>query len=29
VANIRDELERLSQRYGERFRPDPGWHRLT
>lgn len=29
VANIRAELERLSQRYGERFRPDPGWHRLT
>ena len=29
VANIREELERLSQRYGERFRPDPGWHRLT
>jgi 3-hydroxyacyl-CoA dehydrogenase/enoyl-CoA hydratase/3-hydroxybutyryl-CoA epimerase len=29
VANIRDELERLAQRYGERFRPDPGWHRLT
>jgi len=29
VANIRAELERLSQRYGERFRPDPGWDRLT
>jgi 3-hydroxyacyl-CoA dehydrogenase / enoyl-CoA hydratase / 3-hydroxybutyryl-CoA epimerase len=29
VANIRAELERLAQRYGERFRPDPGWHRLT
>jgi 3-hydroxyacyl-CoA dehydrogenase / enoyl-CoA hydratase / 3-hydroxybutyryl-CoA epimerase len=29
AANIRAELERLAQRYGERFRPDPGWHRLT
>jgi len=29
VTNIRAELERLAQRYGERFRPDPGWHRLT
>jgi 3-hydroxyacyl-CoA dehydrogenase / enoyl-CoA hydratase / 3-hydroxybutyryl-CoA epimerase len=29
VANIRAELERLAQRYGDRFRPDPGWHRLT
>jgi 3-hydroxyacyl-CoA dehydrogenase / enoyl-CoA hydratase / 3-hydroxybutyryl-CoA epimerase len=29
VANIRQELERLAQRYGERFRPDPGWDRLT
>jgi len=29
VANIRAELERLAQRYGERFRPDPGWDRLT
>jgi 3-hydroxyacyl-CoA dehydrogenase / enoyl-CoA hydratase / 3-hydroxybutyryl-CoA epimerase len=28
AANIREELERLSQRYGQRFRPDPGWHRL-
>ena len=28
VADIRAELERLAQRYGERFRPDPGWHRL-
>jgi 3-hydroxyacyl-CoA dehydrogenase/enoyl-CoA hydratase/3-hydroxybutyryl-CoA epimerase len=29
VTDIRAELERLAQRYGERFRPDPGWHRLT
>jgi 3-hydroxyacyl-CoA dehydrogenase/enoyl-CoA hydratase/3-hydroxybutyryl-CoA epimerase len=29
VANIRAELERLAQRYGERFRPDPGWDPLT
>jgi 3-hydroxyacyl-CoA dehydrogenase / enoyl-CoA hydratase / 3-hydroxybutyryl-CoA epimerase len=29
VANVRAELERLAQRYGERFRPDPGWDRLT
>jgi 3-hydroxyacyl-CoA dehydrogenase/enoyl-CoA hydratase/3-hydroxybutyryl-CoA epimerase len=29
AANIRAELERLAQRYGERFRPDPGWDRLT
>jgi 3-hydroxyacyl-CoA dehydrogenase / enoyl-CoA hydratase / 3-hydroxybutyryl-CoA epimerase len=29
AANIRAELERLTQRYGERFRPDPGWDRLT
>jgi len=29
AADIRAELERLAQRYGERFRPDPGWDRLT
>jgi 3-hydroxyacyl-CoA dehydrogenase/enoyl-CoA hydratase/3-hydroxybutyryl-CoA epimerase len=29
AANIRAELERLAQRFGERFRPDPGWDRLT
>jgi 3-hydroxyacyl-CoA dehydrogenase / enoyl-CoA hydratase / 3-hydroxybutyryl-CoA epimerase len=29
VANIRAELERLAQRYGERFRPDPGWDQLA
>jgi 3-hydroxyacyl-CoA dehydrogenase/enoyl-CoA hydratase/3-hydroxybutyryl-CoA epimerase len=28
ISNIREELERLAQRYGERFQPDPGWHRL-
>jgi 3-hydroxyacyl-CoA dehydrogenase / enoyl-CoA hydratase / 3-hydroxybutyryl-CoA epimerase len=28
-GNVRAELERLAQRYGERFRPDPGWDRLT
>ena len=25
-ANITARLEELAQRYGERFRPDPGWH---
>src|SRR5260221_14743731 len=29
VADIRAELERLAQRYGERFRPDPGWDLLA
>jgi 3-hydroxyacyl-CoA dehydrogenase/enoyl-CoA hydratase/3-hydroxybutyryl-CoA epimerase len=29
VQNIRHELERLAQRHGDRFRPDPGWDRLT
>jgi 3-hydroxyacyl-CoA dehydrogenase/enoyl-CoA hydratase/3-hydroxybutyryl-CoA epimerase len=29
AANIRRELERLSQRLGDRFRPDPGWDRWT
>ena len=29
AANIRAALERLAQRYGERFRPDAGWDRLT
>ncbi len=28
AADILQELERLTQRYGERFRPDPGWYRL-
>jgi len=25
---VRDELDRLAQRYGERFKPDPGWDRI-
>jgi 3-hydroxyacyl-CoA dehydrogenase/enoyl-CoA hydratase/3-hydroxybutyryl-CoA epimerase len=29
AANVRDELDRLAQRYGERFKPDPGWDRIT
>jgi 3-hydroxyacyl-CoA dehydrogenase/enoyl-CoA hydratase/3-hydroxybutyryl-CoA epimerase len=29
AANIRRELERLAQRFGDRFRPDPGWDRWT
>ena len=28
-GDVRETLERLSQQYGERFRPDPGWDRLT
>jgi 3-hydroxyacyl-CoA dehydrogenase / enoyl-CoA hydratase / 3-hydroxybutyryl-CoA epimerase len=28
AAEIKASLERLSQRYGDRFRPDPGWDRL-
>jgi 3-hydroxyacyl-CoA dehydrogenase / enoyl-CoA hydratase / 3-hydroxybutyryl-CoA epimerase len=28
VENVRDELDRLAQRYGERFKPDPGWDRI-
>src|SRR5919204_10856 len=28
-GNIRAELERLAQHYGDRFRPDPGWDRFT
>ena len=28
-ANIRQELERLAQLHGDRFRPDPGWDRWT
>ena len=26
VANVTARLEELAERYGERFRPDPGWH---
>jgi len=29
VANILEALSRLQQHYGERFRPAPGWDRLT
>jgi 3-hydroxyacyl-CoA dehydrogenase/enoyl-CoA hydratase/3-hydroxybutyryl-CoA epimerase len=29
AQNVRQELERLAQRHGDRFRPDPGWDRLT
>src|SRR5262249_43590229 len=29
AANIRAELERLAQRYGEPFPPRPGWGRLA
>jgi 3-hydroxyacyl-CoA dehydrogenase / enoyl-CoA hydratase / 3-hydroxybutyryl-CoA epimerase len=29
VGDIKATLERLSQRYGDRFRPDPGWDRLV
>jgi 3-hydroxyacyl-CoA dehydrogenase / enoyl-CoA hydratase / 3-hydroxybutyryl-CoA epimerase len=28
AENVRRDLERLAQRHGERFRPDPGWDRL-
>jgi 3-hydroxyacyl-CoA dehydrogenase/enoyl-CoA hydratase/3-hydroxybutyryl-CoA epimerase len=28
AENVRDELDRLAQRYGERFKPDPGWDRI-
>ena len=28
VTNVCAELKRLAQRYGERFRPCPGWDRL-
>jgi 3-hydroxyacyl-CoA dehydrogenase / enoyl-CoA hydratase / 3-hydroxybutyryl-CoA epimerase len=28
AENVRDELDRLAQRYGERFKPDPGWERI-
>jgi 3-hydroxyacyl-CoA dehydrogenase/enoyl-CoA hydratase/3-hydroxybutyryl-CoA epimerase len=29
AQNIRAELERLAQRHGDRFRPDPGWDHLV
>ena len=28
AQNVREGLERLAGRYGERFQPDPGWERL-
>lgn len=28
IANIVTRLEELAQRYGERFRPDPGWQKF-
>lgn len=28
VAEVRDTLTRLAERYGNRFRPDPGWDNL-
>jgi 3-hydroxyacyl-CoA dehydrogenase/enoyl-CoA hydratase/3-hydroxybutyryl-CoA epimerase len=28
IEDVRRELERLAQRHGERFRPDPGWDQL-
>jgi 3-hydroxyacyl-CoA dehydrogenase/enoyl-CoA hydratase/3-hydroxybutyryl-CoA epimerase len=28
VIAIRQALEQLAAKYGERFRPDPGWDRL-
>jgi 3-hydroxyacyl-CoA dehydrogenase/enoyl-CoA hydratase/3-hydroxybutyryl-CoA epimerase len=29
VPVVTARLEELARRYGERFRPDPGWHQLT
>jgi 3-hydroxyacyl-CoA dehydrogenase/enoyl-CoA hydratase/3-hydroxybutyryl-CoA epimerase len=29
VAEVRQTLWQFSERYGERFRPDPGWDRLV
>jgi 3-hydroxyacyl-CoA dehydrogenase/enoyl-CoA hydratase/3-hydroxybutyryl-CoA epimerase len=29
VANVTARLEDLAQRYGERFRPDPGWQQFS
>jgi 3-hydroxyacyl-CoA dehydrogenase/enoyl-CoA hydratase/3-hydroxybutyryl-CoA epimerase len=28
-GDVPQTLERLAQLYGERFRPDPGWDRIT
>ncbi|MEP6886050.1 MAG: 3-hydroxyacyl-CoA dehydrogenase NAD-binding domain-containing protein [Gammaproteobacteria bacterium] len=29
IANVTARLEELAQRYGERFRPDPGWQQFA
>jgi 3-hydroxyacyl-CoA dehydrogenase/enoyl-CoA hydratase/3-hydroxybutyryl-CoA epimerase len=29
IANVTERLNELAQRYGERFRPDAGWQRLS
>ncbi|MDE2295761.1 MAG: enoyl-CoA hydratase/isomerase family protein [Gammaproteobacteria bacterium] len=29
IAAVRQRLEQLAAQYGERFRPDPGWNRLS
>ena len=29
IANVTARLEELARRYGERFRPDPGWQQLA
>jgi 3-hydroxyacyl-CoA dehydrogenase / enoyl-CoA hydratase / 3-hydroxybutyryl-CoA epimerase len=29
IANVTSRLEELARRYGERFRPDPGWQRFS
>jgi 3-hydroxyacyl-CoA dehydrogenase/enoyl-CoA hydratase/3-hydroxybutyryl-CoA epimerase len=29
ALNVRNDLERLAGRFGERFQPDPGWDALT
>jgi 3-hydroxyacyl-CoA dehydrogenase/enoyl-CoA hydratase/3-hydroxybutyryl-CoA epimerase len=28
IANVREELKRLAEKYGNRFQPDPGWEQL-
>jgi 3-hydroxyacyl-CoA dehydrogenase / enoyl-CoA hydratase / 3-hydroxybutyryl-CoA epimerase len=28
IANVTARLEELAKRYGERFRPDPGWQQI-
>jgi 3-hydroxyacyl-CoA dehydrogenase/enoyl-CoA hydratase/3-hydroxybutyryl-CoA epimerase len=29
LDNVRDELERLAQKYGNRFQPDSRWDQVT